>query len=175
MVEWSRWFLSGLPLFVLTAIGTHLVVSSSQTLFHYGLGHHRIGGIFYRNHIRFHHTHYAKGHLVSSIYRRNQGNNTPYFLIPTIVVAGGMYLVLPFNLFAVMAAACVVSFGAHVYLDKQYHAEGSILARFAWFRRKQQLHFVHHLHANSNFAVIDFFWDRVLGTYRSPDVDVRQT
>ena len=56
----------------------------------HGLGHHRIGGIFYRNHIRFHHTHYAKGHLVSSIYRRNQGNNTPYFLIPTIVVAGGM-------------------------------------------------------------------------------------
>ena len=43
------------------------------------------------------------------------------------------------------------------------------LERFAWFRRKQQLHFVHHLHANSNFAVIDFFWDRLLGTYRAPD------
>ena len=55
MVECARWFLSALPLMVLTAIGTHLVVSSSQTLFHYGLGHHRIGGIFYRNHIRFHH------------------------------------------------------------------------------------------------------------------------
>ena len=75
----------------------------------------------------------------------------------------------------VMAAASVASFCAHVYLDKQYHAEGSSLAHFAWFRRKQQLHFVHHLHANSNFAVIDFFWDRVLGTYRSPDADVRQT
>jgi hypothetical protein len=24
-------------------------------------------------------------------------------------------------------------------------------------------------HANSNFAVIHFFWDRVLGTYRGPD------
>ena len=40
---------------------------------------------------------------------------------------------------------------------------------FAWFRRKQQLHFVHHRHANSNFAIIDNFWDRLLGTYRSPD------
>ena len=173
MVEWARWFLSELPLFVLTAICTHLVVSIGQTLFHYGLGHHRIGGIFYRNHIRFHHTHYAKGHLVSSTYRRNEGNNTPYFLIPTILVAGGMFLVLPFDLFLVMIAASAASFCAHVYLDKQYHAEGSSLARFAWFRRKQQLHFVHHLHANSNFAVIDFFWDRVLGTYRSPDTDVR--
>jgi hypothetical protein len=46
MVEWTRWFLPGLPLFVLTAICTHLVVSSSQTLFHYGLGHHRIPRTF---------------------------------------------------------------------------------------------------------------------------------
>ena len=173
MVEWGRWFLSELPLIALTAICTHLVLSGGQTLFHYGFGHHRVGGIFYRNHMRFHHTYYAKGHLVSSIHRRNRGNNTPYFLIPSIVVAGAMYLVLPFNLFVVMAAACVVSFGVHVFLDKQYHAERPRLARFAWFRRKQQLHFVHHLHENSNFAVIDFFWDRILGTYRNPDMDDR--
>src|ERR1700694_5964130 len=126
MVEWAQWSLSGLPLMVLAAICTHLVVSSSQTLFHYGLGHHRIGGIFCRNHIRFHHTHYAKGHLVSPTYR---------------------------------GAASAASFYAHVYLDKEYHVEGSSLTRFAWFRRKQQLHFVHHLHANSNFAGIDLFWD----------------
>jgi sterol desaturase/sphingolipid hydroxylase (fatty acid hydroxylase superfamily) len=175
MVEWARWFLTELPLFVLAAICTHLVVSSSQTLFHYGLGHHRIGGIFFRNHIRFHHKHYAKGHLVSSIYRRNEGNNTPYFLIPTVLVAGGVFFVIPFDLFLVVTAASAASFCLHVYLDRQYHAEGPSLARFAWFRRKQQLHFVHHLHANTNFAVIDFFWDRLLGTYRSPDADVRYT
>jgi sterol desaturase/sphingolipid hydroxylase (fatty acid hydroxylase superfamily) len=40
------------------------------------------------------------------------------------------------------------------------------LGRFSWFRRKQQLHFIHHRHGNYNFAVIDFFWDRLLGTYR---------
>jgi hypothetical protein len=56
---------------------------------------------------------------------------------------------------------------SHVYLDKEYHAEESSLARFAW------LHFVYHLHTNSNFAVIDFFWDRLLATYRSPDTEVR--
>ena len=42
---------------------------------------------------------------------------------------------------------------------------GSWLGPVSWFRRKQQLHFVHHRHANCNFAVIDFFWDRLLGTY----------
>ena len=111
--------------------------------------------------------------MVSSNYRRNEGNITPYFLIPAIIVAGGMFLVLPFNLFIVVIAASAVCFGAHVFLDKQYHSEGTRLVRFAWFRRKQQLDFVHHLHANSNFAVIDFFWDRVLGTYRNPDTNIR--
>jgi hypothetical protein len=48
------------------------------------------------------------------------------------------------------------------FFDKEYHVEGSRLQRFAWFRRKQELHFVHHRHANSNFAVIHFFWDRFL-------------
>ena len=57
-----------------------------------------------------------------------------------------------------MALASAASFYAHVYIDKEYHIEGSSLERFAWFRRKRQLHFAHHLHANSNFAVIDFFW-----------------
>ena len=172
MVEWVKWFMSELPLFVLTAICTHLVVSLSQTLFHYVLGHHRIGGIFYRNHIRFHHTYYAKGHLVSSVYQSDEGNNTPYFLMPTIVVTGVIFLVLPFDLFLVVTITIAISFYAHVYLDREYHVAGSKLARFAWFKRKQQLHFVHHLHAGSNFAVIDFFWDKLLGTYRSPDRDL---
>jgi sterol desaturase/sphingolipid hydroxylase (fatty acid hydroxylase superfamily) len=76
-------------------------------------------------------------------------------------------------LFLVVTATSAASFCAHVYLDKQYHTEASSLARFAWFKRKQQLHFVHHLNSNSNFAVIDSFWDRLLGTYRSPNTDVR--
>lgn len=169
MVELVRWSLSKLPLFALTAISAHLVVSSSQTLLHYGLGHHRLGGVFFRNHIRFHHTYYARGHLVSPTYRGTEGNNTPYFLIPTSLISGVMFFVLPFDLFLVVAAASAASFYAHVYFDKEYHVQEPKLARFAWFRRKQQLHFVHHLHADSNFAVIDFFWDRLLGTYRRPD------
>jgi sterol desaturase/sphingolipid hydroxylase (fatty acid hydroxylase superfamily) len=114
-----------------------------------------------------------RGHLVSPAYCSNEGNNTRYFFIPTILVAAVMFRVLPFDLFLVMAAASTGSFYAHVYFDKAYHAQDPILARFAWFRRKRQLHLVHHLHGDSNFAVIDFFWDRLLGTYRRPDGDAR--
>lgn len=157
-----------LPLYLLTAVITHLVVSLGQTLMHFKLGHHAMGGKLFRNHINFHHTNYAKDHLVSKTYLDDEGNNTPYFLIPVGLVGIGTYLILPFDIFVVQIVACAASFYAHVFFDKEYHVEGSRLLRFAWFRRKQELHFVHHRHANTNFAVIHFFWDRLLGTYRKP-------
>jgi hypothetical protein len=43
-----------------------------------------------------------------------------------------------------MVVASAASFYAHVFFDKAYHVEGSRLERFAWFKRKQELHFVHH-------------------------------
>jgi len=173
MPGWERWVFVELPLFVLTAICTHLTISGSQTLMHRWLGHRPFGGMLFRNHIQFHHTYYSKSHLTSATYRGDEGNNTPYFLIPAAVLGTVLFFVLPLEVFLVMALASAVSFYAHVYLDKEYHVEPSKLERFAWFRRKQQLHFVHHLHANTNFAVIDFFWDRLLGTYREPDEHLR--
>jgi len=169
IVARDTWLLWELPWFALTIAGTHLAISCSQTLLHYWLGHRRLGGQFFRNHIDYHHAYYARGHLASAAYQGKEGNNTPFFLVPTILVGAAAFFVLPLGLFLAMAATAADSFYAHVYFDKAYHVEGTRLERFAWFRRKQQLHFVHHLHANSNFAVIDFFWDRLFGTYRKPD------
>ena len=161
-----------LPLFLITAVATHLVMSFGQTLMHYKLGHHPMGGKFFRNHINFHHTHYSKDHLVSRTYLGDEGNNTPFFFVPVFLVGACTYLLLPFDLFVVQVVASAASFYAHVFFDKEYHVEGSRFQRFAWFRRKQELHFVHHRHANCNFAVIHFFWDRVLCTYRKPAGDI---
>ena len=160
------------PLLVVTAAATHFVMSFAQTLMHYKLGHHRMGGKFFRNHINFHHVYYSKAHLVSRTYLGDEGNNTPYFFIPVFLAGACTYLVLPLDLFVVVVLACAASFYAHVFFDKEYHVEGSRLRRFAWFRQKQELHFVHHRHTGCNFAVIDNFWDRLLGTYRKPDREI---
>jgi len=158
-----------LLLFLATALLTHLTVSFSQTVMHYALAHRPLGGSLFRNHMGFHHRYYSKDHLVSKKYLAAEGNLTPFFLIPVLLIGVLSYLVLPTDLFLVQAVACVLSFYAHVFFDKEYHVEGSRLLRFSWFRKMQALHFVHHHHADRNFAVIDFFWDRVLGTYRKPD------
>jgi len=51
-------------------------MSFAQTLMHSKLGHHRMGGKLFRNHINFHHTYYSKDHLVSRTYLGEEGNNT---------------------------------------------------------------------------------------------------
>jgi hypothetical protein len=158
-----------LSLILVTAVVTHLVMSFGQTLIHYKVAHHPMGGKIFRNHINFHHTHYSGAHLVSRTYLGDEGNTTPYFFIPVFLVGACAYFLLPLNYFVVTIIASAASFYAHVFFDKEYHLEGSRLQRFAWFRRHQELHFVHHRHANSNFGVIHFFWDKILGTYRSPD------
>jgi sterol desaturase/sphingolipid hydroxylase (fatty acid hydroxylase superfamily) len=158
-----------LVLTLLTIVLSHLVVSFAQTVLHRRLGHHPLGGPMFRNHINFHHTHYAKDHLVSPTYLGGMGNNTPLFAIPAVLLVSAAYFVLPVYLFLALTITCAASFYVHVLFDKEYHVAGSWLQHFAWFRRKQALHFVHHRHANTNFAVIDFFWDRLLGTYRAAD------
>jgi len=169
MVEAISPLVLKLSLFLATAVGTHFMMSLGQTLIHYKVAHHPIGGKIYRNHLNFHHARYSDDHLVSATSLGDEGNTTPYFLIPVFVVGGCAYWLLPLNLFVVMVVACAASFYAHVFFDNEYHSDKSRLQRFAWFRRKQELHFVHHRHADSNFAVIHFFWDRILGTYRKSD------
>ncbi len=158
-----------LSLFLVTAVATHLVMSFGQTLIHYKVAHHPMGGKIYRNHLDFHHTHYSEDHLVSGTYLGDEGNTTPYFFIPLLLVVGCAYFLLPLSFFAVIVVASAASFYAHTFFDKEYHSERSRLQQFAWFKRKQELHFIHHRHADSNFAVIHFFWDRLLGTYRNAD------
>src|SRR6476659_472708 len=88
-----------LSLFLVTAVATHLVMSFGQTFLHYKVAHNPIGGKLFRNHINFHHAHYAEDHLVSRTYLGGEGNITPYFLIPVFLVGGCVYFLLPLNLF----------------------------------------------------------------------------
>jgi hypothetical protein len=149
-----------------TAMFAHFLMSLGQTLFHQYLGHSRLGGRFFKNHIQFHHTHYSGDHVISSHYLDNGDNNTLFFLMPVALVVGLSYLFLRLDFLVVQLAVMALSFCGHYYLDNQYHVAGSWLGRFSWYTRKQQLHFIHHRHGNCNFAVIDFFWDRLLATYR---------
>src|SRR2546422_10826886 len=115
MSEQWRELLPELPLFLMIAVATHLVMSFAQTLMHYKLGHHSIGGKLFRNHINFHHTYYSKDHLVSRTYLGDEGNNTAFFFIPVLLAGAWTYFVLPSDLVAVQVCACPVSVYAQLF------------------------------------------------------------
>jgi hypothetical protein len=96
-----------------TAITAHLLMSLGQTLFHRHLGHSRLGGRFFRNHIQFHHAHYSDDHVISTHYLDNGDNNTLFFLMPVILVVGLSYLFLRLDLLIVQLAVMSLSFWGH--------------------------------------------------------------
>src|SRR5580704_11515696 len=102
MLQTVSRLLPELPLILATAVATHLVMSFVQTLMHYKLGHHPMGGRFFRNHINFHHAHYSKDHIVSATYLDDEGNNTPFFFIPVCATGVCMYFLLPVDLFVAL-------------------------------------------------------------------------
>jgi hypothetical protein len=100
MIEAISPFVLKPSLFLVTAVGTHLMMSFGQTLIHYKVAHHPIGGKIYHNHLNFHHTHYSDDHLVSGTYLGDEGNTTPYFFIPVLLAqyfcgnGSGMYWIV---------------------------------------------------------------------------------
>ena len=89
------------PLLLLTAVFIHLLMSFSQTLMHYVLGHRRLGGMFYRNHIHYHHVNYSKNH--------DDGNNTPFLMIPAALMFSSIYVLLPLGIFLTQIITALVS------------------------------------------------------------------
>ena len=149
------------------AVLTYYLVTIIQTFLHRAIAHRRCGGKIYRNHVTCHHRNYRGRQMLSECYIEDELNDTPWFLPPALLMACIAYSLLPLDLFVAHVLTICTAFWAHVYLHAQYHVDGSWLTRFRWFRRKRELHFVHHRHMDSNFGVIEFIWDKWFGTFRN--------
>ena len=56
MLQTISELLPQLPLYLVIAVATHLLMSFAPALMHYKLAHHPRGGKFFPNHINIHHT-----------------------------------------------------------------------------------------------------------------------
>lgn len=145
----------------------HLVASLLQTVLHRCLGHRPVARFFFRRHIFDHHRIYSTTHLVAKQYSDDERSLTPYYLIPSVAVILALACVLPTAPLIAFSAMMLASYAAHAYVHEHYHLERSWLNRWAWFSKRRQLHYIHHRNTRRNFAVIDFFWDRLFGTFES--------
>jgi len=159
--------------FGVAVVVTHYLACFIQTVLHARLGHHRSGGHFFRAHLRNHHAIYSRVFTAVRYVGEDQ-SLTAYYLMPIGLCSAVAFWLLPTALAATVVAAFLASLGLHVYLHVQYHLDHSILDSFRWFRRRQRLHRVHHEQPNRNFGVVEFFWDRVLGTYSEEEIPMAE-
>lgn len=153
-------------LFLGVAAGTYYLMSILQAVLHREYGHRRRIAAVFEGHAIGHHGQYPAHRLQGDTYEDLEGHALNYYGIPALIVATAVYtafgpLVTIAHLLGVLA-----TFRINIVLHRHYHLETTPLERFAWFRKKRRLHFLHHRNARVNFAVVEFWIDRLLGTYR---------
>lgn len=146
------------------AVG-HLSASFMQTAFHRALGHGAFGGWIRARHVGEHHSIYTGARLELPRYSDDEKSLSMFYLAPGCLLILAFFLMFPFAFAAGFAAGAVLSFLAHIYLHAQYHLSDALFENHAWFRRLRALHRVHHHDHNRNFAVIDLYWDKLMGTF----------
>ena len=144
---------------------TYYVTALVQTILHRYLGHLPTLRSSYQAHTYSHHVIYSANRFVSNGYSAEEQSVTWGFAMPAALLALVAYVLLPLSLFAACIGTIVLSYAAHVYLHAQYHLDKTWLQAFGWFSKKRGLHLVHHRDFSHNYAVVEFFWDRVMGTY----------
>ena len=152
--------------YLATLVVTHYLASFIQMSLHYLLGHQRrLGSYFHRNHLMYHHALYSKRIMVSGKYVPEEKTFMFYYIIPAVALAAAASSLLPYDLLILHVSVLSLSYAAHIYLHTHYHLSDTWLRRFRWFRKKQQLHVLHHKDMSKNLALIDFVWDRIFGSY----------
>ena len=148
------------------AIASYYLMCFVQTWLHRDFGHKKRILKVFSAHAIGHHGLYNPKNLQTDVFEDCESHALNYYGIPIVLAAAlafwaGGILVMSANLVGVFA-----TFRWHLYLHEHYHLSGSYLERFAWFRNKRRLHFVHHRDARYNFAVVEFWIDSLLGTRR---------
>jgi sterol desaturase/sphingolipid hydroxylase (fatty acid hydroxylase superfamily) len=151
-------------LMLLVGIATYYVASLIQTIFHRFFGHVPRVAKLYETHVKGHHAQYAR-EMLSDRWIPTEQHITGYYAIPFIPIVCAAYCLLPGIYF--IAHLCGLAFAIwwHIYLHRQYHVRGAWWERFAWFREKRQLHFLHHQKPHKNFAIVEYNWDLLFGTF----------
>lgn len=150
-------------------IAGHLATSFVQTFTHRAFGHGAHGGWIRKRHVTEHHGIYSGDRLLQPRYSEQEKSLSKYGLIPTAVVVPMTFLLFPLAFAGACLAGIALSYLAHIYLHAQYHLSDALFRNQAWFRRLQALHMVHHHRQNRNYAVIDLYWDKLVGTFASAE------
>ena len=156
---------------LITVLITYQIICITQAVLHRYIGHKRLIPFVFDSHTRSHHTIYSSRTFESTTYSKEEASITYTFIPFAMLIAGVAYLLLPFFLFITALLTVIASFTMQAYLHAQFHLSNSWLQRFHWFNRCKEIHRIHHINQTSNFGLINFNCDRIMGTFISPEIE----
>ena len=154
-------------------IAGHLVTSFVQAALHRLIGHGHDGRSPLSEHIRSlhvdgHHTIYSRGRLVQPEYSDEDKSLSILYVFPAVLAIAPVFVVFPLAFALGFATGILLSYALHVFLHAQYHLSDALFRDRKWFRTLRALHMVHHRRQDRNYAVIDLYWDKLMGTFLRP-------
>ena len=148
---------------------TYYVASTVQAVSHRLFGHtNRISAVF-ESHALGHHGVYKTDSLLLDHWVSAEKHVMWYFALLFAPFVIGVYILSPIHVLAAHVLGLSFAVWWHVYLHQQYHVRGSYFERFQWFQNKRQLHLVHHRLVRKNYAIVEFWLDRLMGTVENPN------
>jgi sterol desaturase/sphingolipid hydroxylase (fatty acid hydroxylase superfamily) len=157
-------------------VAGHLAASFLQTALHRMFGHSHLGqnlfgGRISAQHVDGHHTLYSGGRLVLPQYSDEDKSLSVLYVVPAFLAIAPAFLVFPFTFAAGFGAGMLLSYAIHIFMHAQYHLSDALFREQEWFRRLRALHMVHHRQQDRNYAVIDLYWDKLMGTFARADAE----
>jgi len=154
---------------ILAFVLTYYASSIIQAVSHRVFGHKRRIDAVFRSHALGHHAVYRRDALLLDHWVAAEKHVMWYFVPLFVPLVLSVYLLAPLSIFVAHMAAIAFSVWWHVFLHKQYHIRGSFFERYKWFMAKRELHLVHHLNVRSNYAIVEYWIDHVMGTIKKPN------
>jgi sterol desaturase/sphingolipid hydroxylase (fatty acid hydroxylase superfamily) len=152
-----------------TFIATYHTASVIQVVAHRLFGHaERLAPVF-EAHELGHHRVYRDRDLLLDQWIPAEKHVMWYFVPLFTPMVVTFYVLAPLAIFVAHAWGIAFAVWWHVFLHRHYHLRGSVFERFKWFRLKRQLHFIHHRRVHRNYAIVEFWLDRLLGTMEKPN------
>ena len=152
--------------FIIAFIAMYYAASIVQTLSHRAFGHRRAIKAVFRPHALGPHAIYKKSTLLLDHWIPAEKHVMWYFVPIFLPLISGVFLLAPIQIFLGSSIGLAFAVWWHVFLHKHYHLQGSFFERFHWFRIKRELHFIHHKNVRTNYAIVEFWLDRLMGTIR---------
>lgn len=149
---------------LISFIATYYFVAVIQTVFHKLYGHKNRINVIFRAHAKGHHGKYRPSNLLTDTWIDSEQHVMWYYSIPVVPVLILLIFFASVEIVTGFSCGLVFSIWWHIFLHKQFHLKNSFFEKYSWFQKKRELHFIHHLNVKTNYAIIEYWIDNLMGT-----------